>query len=662
VIQAAVPGAGKIDTEGEQRPATTAGPPSRLLGRLLVAAGAVRETELAAALEEQRATRERLGEILVRRGVDPEQIARALAAQLRLPYAPPPLRVEPAALERVDRALALRHRIVPLSLSERALRIATAEPLDPAAPDDLRFQTGLRIEPAVATPAAIDEALASAYGAVVVQALLDRLPAHARRADPAETPGDSAAESPELRALRRASEAPPIVALVDLILQRAAAARASDIHIEPAGERLRVRVRVDGVLREILDLPAHVSAAVVSRLKITAGLDIAVKRRPQDGRTTVTVEGRHLALRVSTLPAQGGEKVVLRILDPDNAGRPLDDVGLDPVELQRFTGLLGRGHGVILATGPTGSGKTTTLYAALAAIDRERRNVITLEDPVEYRLPGLTQVQVHRRAGLTFAAALRAVLRQDPDVIMVGELRDRETVEVAMAAALTGHLVLSTLHANDAPGAVARLGEMGAAHYLIAGGLIGVLAQRLARRLCSHCKVERVASPDELAGLGLPPGTPRLFEARGCNRCDGTGFRGRIGIFELLVVDSRIRQLILRQASADRIRDAARAAEMRTLGQDAWAKVRAGLTTLDEVRPLLALLADEAPACPHCGTGVRTDFSACPGCGHILRPRCPCGARLEEGWRCCPACGEPRPEPRPAYPSALASDECSTPS
>ncbi|HEX7049387.1 MAG TPA: ATPase, T2SS/T4P/T4SS family [Longimicrobiales bacterium] len=614
--------------------------PTRVLGRLLLDAGVVGADELAAALDEQRSTGERLGEALVRRGADAERVARALAVQLRLAFAAAPLVPEPAALECVERALALRHRVIPLSLGGRVLRVAMADPLDLAALDDLQFQTGRRVEPVVAAPSAIADALAAAYGAAAVRALVARLPPGA-----ASPPEPEPSEPDEVGALRRASEAPPIVALVDLILDRAARVRASDIHVEPNGRGLRVRARVDGVLRELLDLPDHAAAAVVSRLKIMAGMDIAIKRRPQDGRSAVRVEDREVGLRVSTLPAQGGEKVVLRLLDEENADHRLDVLGFDPETQERLTALLGRGHGVLLVTGPTGSGKTTTLYAALAALDREHRNVMTLEDPIEYRLPGLTQVQVHRRAGLTFAAALRAALRQDPDVIMVGEMRDRETVETGMAAALTGHLVLSTLHTNDAPGAVARLAEMGAPRYLIAAGLIGVLAQRLARRLCAHCRVEREATPDELRALGLPARPTRVHDARGCSHCAGTGYHGRIGIFELLVVDANVRERLLRRASADAIRDAARAAGMMPLSHDAWRKVRAGLTTLDEIRPLLTLLADEAPVCPACGAGIRTAFRVCPACGHTLRRYCTCGARLEPRWHWCPACGTPAPVP-----------------
>src|SRR5690625_3140815 len=579
----------------------------RVLGRLLVESGVLETAELEAALSEQRGTGARLGEILARRGLDPEQIARALADQLRLGYAAPPLTPTTEVLGLVDRALLLRHQVLPLRLVGRSLEVAVPDPLDLEVLDDLRFQTGLRIEPLVATRAAIEGALAEILGD-----------------DPSSGRADGGEGLDEVTLLRRASESAPIVALVDLILQRALELGASDVHIEPVGDRLRVRARVHGLLREILELPGRVAAGIASRLKIMADMDIAVKRRPQDGRSKVRVGTRELLLRVSTLPAQGGEKVVLRLLIGEDAYRRLDDLGFDPADLERFGALLRRGHGVILVTGPTGSGKTTTLYSALAALDRERRNILTLEDPVEYELEGVTQVQIQRRAGLDFASALRAVLRQDPDVnmlgelrdretvetapagsskattldsapaaldrerrniltledpveyelegvtqvqiqrragldfasalravlrqdpdvIMVGELRDRETVETALAAALTGHLVLSTLHTNDAASAPTRLVEMGAPRYLIASGLIGVLAQRLVRRLCTECREGYEYEP-ERAWFGRARGVGRLYRARGCLHCDGVGYRGRIGVYELLVIGETVRELII---------------------------------------------------------------------------------------------------------------------
>jgi type IV pilus assembly protein PilB len=602
---------------------------------MLLAAGAVEETDLAAALAEQRRSGERLGAVLERRGLDGDVIARTLARQLRLPYLSGPLQPQPAATRLLDGALAVRLRVLPLAATERVLRVAMADPLDVAAIEDLRFRTGRRIEPVVAAPAVIEAALVGAYHATAVTAVLTKLPAGA----PAAAAGDVAAPGNTVDSLRRASEAPPIVALVDLLLAKAVQQRASDIHIEPSADGLRVRVRVDGVMRELMTLPAESRGAVISRIKVMASLDISVKRRPQDGRGAVRVQGRELALRVSTLPAQSGEKVVMRLLDAGNAAQKLAQLGMSSALHTNMARLLVRSHGVLLVTGPTGSGKTTTLYAAMAALDRDRLNIITLEDPVEYRLPGLTQVQVQRKAGLGFAAALRAVLRQDPDVVMLGELRDRETVEIALAAALTGHLVLATLHTNDAASAPARLYEMGAPPYLVAGGLIGVLAQRLARRLCVHCRAQRTVRAPELAAYGLPQREVRAFAPVGCSRCEHTGFRGRVGIFELMLVTPRMRERIVRRAPADVIAETARTDGTVPLADDAWAKVRAGLTTIAEVAPLLVQGALDITTCAACTAPVRPAYAHCPACGTRLRRRCTCGARLTDGWAFCTACG-----------------------
>lgn len=609
-----------------------------MLGQILVEDGAITRDVVEDALSEQRDTRERIGVILARRGVDDEAIARGLARQLRLEYAPPPLDPDLGAVALLPRAQALRFQVVPLGLNGRVLRLAMADPLNAAAIDDLQFRTGRRIEPVVATEPTVERGLAAAYGEEAVRQVLSRLD-RARR-DGARR--DAAAEDGEgADVLRQASEAPPIVALVDLFLERAVAAGASDVHVEPTRDRMVVRARVDGVLRQVMEIPAGAAAAVTSRLKIMAGLDIAVKRRPQDGRSALTVGGKRVGVRVSTLPSQGGEKVVLRLLDPDSVVRSLDGIGIERPLRQQLEAALAREHGLFLVTGPTGSGKSTTLYAALQSRDRATRNIITLEDPVEYRVEGVTQVQVQPRAGLTFASALRAVLRQDPDVIMVGEMRDRDTVEVGLAAALTGHLVLATLHTNDAASAVSRLVEMGAPRYMVAGGLAGVLAQRLVRRLCPECRTAVPITRGALHDLGLPTPT-HLPAAVGCARCDGSGYRGRVGIFELLTVNMAVRELILADAPVDHLREAAAAGGMTPLPMDAWRKVEAGLTTLDEVRPLLTLLADEAPSCPVCGGRVARNHPYCPHCGGEVARRCGCGARIPSHWRFCGACGERR--------------------
>jgi type IV pilus assembly protein PilB len=549
-----------------------------VLGSLLLSWGAISEAQLSDALAEQRETRERLGEILIRRGADPEQIARALARQLRLPYAEPPLRPEAAALKVVNRALATRLRAIPLVLHEKTLHVAVVDPLDLAALDDLEFQTGRRVQSLVASANSVQAAL-SAYDRDAVAQLVQRLPTRAVAAED------------DVDALQRASEAAPIVSLVEHLLQQSVGLGASDVHIEPMEGVLRVRVRVDGLLTSVAELPTSTAGAVVSRLKVMGGLDIASKRVPQDGRATVRVQSRTYALRLSTLPTQAGEKVVLRILDPENSATPLDQLGMSEENLRTFRLMLEQPHGLILVTGPTGSGKTTTLYAALASLDRERRNLITLEDPVEYRLPGITQVQVHAKAGLDFATSLRAVLRQDPDVIMVGELRDRETVEVALAAAATGHLVLSTLHTNDAPSTVTRLLNMGAPPYLLASALIGVLAQRLVRRVCGYCGEKSRKGGSGEVGDGRKRGTEEereaeAVEAVGCGRCLH-GYRGRCGIYEVMPVSLALRELIGRRAPAHVLRRRAQEEGMNTLGDDALRLLQLGITTHTEIRPFI---------------------------------------------------------------------------
>lgn len=524
---------------------------SRVLGQLLLAAGRITEEQLAEALRVQRTTRDRLGDILIRAGLPPRCIAQALAQQLRLTYVEPPLVPDEAAIKLIDRATAARLRVVPLTVREKLLRVAMADPLDVAAVDDLQFRTGKRVEPVVAEATAIESALAS-YEPGAMAALLHRLPG---RVQPVENDED----------LRKASEAPPVVALVEHIFNVAVRVRASDIHIEPTADSVLVRGRVDGVLRELLTLPLHTAPALVSRIKVMAALDISIKRRPQDGRVNVKMTGRELFVRISTLPANGGEKIVMRLLDGVQHFASLADLGISEPDLVRFRDMLRHPHGVILVTGPTGSGKSTTLYAALNELDRRGRNIITLEDPVEYKLAGVTQVQVNPRAGLNFPRALRAVLRQDPDIIMVGEMRDRETVEVALAAAMTGHLVLSTLHTNDAPSAVTRLLDMGAPPYLISGALIGVVAQRLARKVCPACR------------------------SGGCPDCEGSGFRGRVGSYEVMAVDDPMRRLITRKAAVDELRESAKSNGMTTIAADARRKVTAGLTTPSEVSAWLCL-------------------------------------------------------------------------
>ena len=411
-------------------------PKPRILGRLLLDQGRITSAQLEHALREQAKRPRRLGEILLELFfLDEEALARGLAEQLGLPYVAPPLTADPAATRLLKAPLARQWNVLPLQADARALRLVMADPLDIGAVDDVRFHSGRRVDPVVSTQTAVRHGLAQAYGGEWAH-LLGQLPSE-------EPPG-----SEDLRVLERAASAAPIVRMVDHLLQEAVEAGASDIHLEPDGGRFRVRHRIDGVLRPVTEIPSSAQGAILSRIKIMARMDIAVKRRPQDGGIGLRHGNRNLTLRVSTVPASGGEKAVLRILDPRRAPGGLDRLGLGQVDLTRLRALLKAGQGVLLSAGPTGSGKSSTLYASLREVDRVRQNVVTLEDPIEYRLEGLTQMQVEPRAGLTFPAALRAVLRQDPDVIMVGEIRDRETAEIAMAAAVTGHLVLSTIQST----------------------------------------------------------------------------------------------------------------------------------------------------------------------------------------------------------------------
>jgi len=600
-----------LDGVVPERHATAHGPDTsyrmakrpKIFGQLLVDTEGVDPECLREALEAKRHPRERVGDTLVRLGATtPEAIARALALQLGLPHADAPLVAERDALDAVRLDLAQSRAVLPLALSARAIRVAMADPLDMAAIDDVQFQTGRRVQPVVTTVAAVQNGIRAHYEGTFTE-LVDALPEELKTAS---------ARSSDI-ALEEATRRAPVVRLVDRILRSAIDDGASDIHIEETGSDVRIRLRIDGVLRQTLDLPAASRRAVLSRIKVIAGMDIAVRRRAQDGRVTLEHRGRRLTLRVSTLPVNGGEKAVVRILDSDSAPRSLDGLGMAAADLAQLRRLLTRGEGVLLAAGPTGSGKSTTLYAAMSEMDRDTQNVVTLEDPVEYRLAGASQIQVDRRAGLGFAEALRAVLRQDPDVVMVGEIRDRETAEIAMAAAVTGHMVLSTIHTTDAPGAITRLLHMGVPPFLVAGGLAGVVAQRLVRGICSECR------------------------GRGCALC-GDGLRGRTGVYQVLTVSDAMRDEISGGASSARLRHLAAETGMQTLTSDARRAVASDLTTPHEVARLLEAGSSVSIPCSSCGSGVPVGAHACPQCGHRRDKRCACGKALERRWRYCPWC------------------------
>ncbi len=549
------------------------------IGAMLIEEGAVTQDQLDIALAEQQRARDgrRIGEILVAlRFLSETNLLQTLARQLECDLvdlnASPP---DEAALAIVPSEFAMRHHLVPLSQSDNILTVAMADPLDILAADDLRLLTGLDVRPVLAAATDIRRVCEQSYMSRIIQDVQE-----AERAVEDE-------DSLDVADLQKMAREELVIQMVNLIINQAIQDRASDIHIEPFERELRVRYRVDGVLHEVNAPPRRYHPALVSRIKILSDLNIAERRLPQDGRMKIRAAGRQIDLRVSTVPTIYGEGVVMRILDKQTAMLGLTELGMPRDMFHQFRRLIEEPHGIILVTGPTGSGKTTTLYAALSEIYSVQKKIITVEDPVEYQLNGVNQIQVQPQIGLTFANGLRSIVRQDPDVVMVGEIRDHETAEIAIQAALTGHLVFSTLHTNDAAGAVSRLLDMGAEPYLVASSLIGVVAQRLVRLICSRCKAPYVEKPEAMREVGienadLPNGM--LTRGEGCPECRGLGFRGRSGIYEMLTVDETIRSMITRREPAGVVKQYAQQSQsMRTMLQDGRQKAIQGETTIQEV-------------------------------------------------------------------------------
>ena len=547
------------------------------IGSMLVQQGIITPEQMEAALVEQKRSEEprKIGEILVSmRALNETRLMQVLSQQLQIPLVDlnqtPP---EAHSLQMVPSAFAIRHKLVPVSHSETTLQVAMADPLDIQAIDDLRLLTGLDIQPLLASPSDIRRVSEQGYMSRIIQDVQE-----AERAVEDE-------ESLDVADLQKMAREEFVIQMVNLFINQAIQEGASDIHIEPFEKLLRVRFRVDGVLREVNSPPRRFHAAVVSRIKILSDLDIAERRLPQDGRMRIKSGGRQIDVRVSTIPTVHGESVVMRILDKQTAMLGLVELGMGPDQFAQFRRLIREPHGIILVTGPTGSGKTTTLYAALSEIYTVEKKFITVEDPVEYQLTGVNQIQVHPQIGLSFANGLRSIVRQDPDVIMVGEIRDRETAEIAIQAALTGHLVFSTLHTNDAAGAVSRLLDIGAEPYLVASSLIGVLAQRLVRLICERCKQPFKEKSEALKEIGISEQDAGFVrKGAGCSECRGTGFRGRSGLFEMLTVDEEVRSMITRQEPATHIKQyAQRQQNMVTMLQDGREKAIQGHTTVQEV-------------------------------------------------------------------------------
>ena len=601
------------------------------LGEVLHERGKISTADLSNVISEQQGKVIRLGELLLERGlVSKTDLLSALNEVTRVPYLDCTA-VEPTAeaLERVPRAIAQRCCALPIAQDKKSLTVVMAEPQNLNLIDELRFTSGAEIIPRLGFTHEILGAITKHYAAPQAPAPTEQERKAANDAEAANA--DAALSGMEFistssrQANRQAfqevqSEArqkrTPAVHMVSEIIQAALARQASDIHIEPQATDTAVRLRVDGVLRDLRRLPRNVQNSLVSRIKILADMDIAERRAPQDGRFLVVMGGRKMDMRVSTLPTQYGEKVVMRLLESEAPVMSFAKLGFPgPIE-NELGRLVELPQGMLLVTGPTGSGKSTTLYAALHQISKPAVNIITVEDPIEYVLPGINQVHVNARAGLTFASCLRSILRQDPNVIMIGEIRDRETAEIAMKAAQTGHLVLSTLHTNDSVSAVIRLLDLEIPPYLMAASLAGILAQRLVRTLCK-CRIQTPARPEFLAGMAAVTGgelPERECQPAGCAACEGTGFKGRVGVYELLSVDEPVRAAI-RGGEIDVIQDAARAQGMKLMQEDALDKVRAGITTLDEVLRVVAFESAPTVKCPACGQPQTSAFRFCPHCG-----------------------------------------------
>ncbi len=547
--------------------------PGRLLGDVLVSLGFCDRETIEKVVVEAREVGRPMGQVLLLHGlIDSDQLAIAIAERFGLQYANLETLVpDPAAMKLVVPQVARRVHAVPVGFRDsETLLVAMPNPSNIIALDDLAMLTGLKIEPLVVSREDLD----------ALMARLNRID-HLDDAEPEESDEVAAQEAASEAAQEAVVDHSPTVRLVRSIISQAIAQGASDLHFDPAGDHLKVRFRVDGMMAEALRIPGNQMARVISRLKILSHLDISERRLPQDGRMSLTFDDRRIDIRVTTVPLVDGESAVLRLLDPGRRPLSFAELGMSDVDRTRVERALVSSHGAVLSTGPTGSGKTTTLYAALAAVNSSEKTIMTIEDPVEYRVPGVKQMQVFERAGLTFATGLRTIVRADPDIIMVGEMRDAESAKIAIEAALTGHLVLSTLHTNNAPAAAARLVEMGIEPYLVASSIDCIIAQRLARRLCQHCRRSQQVPAVE-AGLSAD-GEVEVFEPGGCKRCRDTGYRGRLGLFEVMRMSDRIRALVMQRASAHEIAKAAIEEGMRTLVDDGLAKARAGETTLTEI-------------------------------------------------------------------------------
>lgn len=556
--------------------------PQRKLGQILVDLGYLTDDQLWDVLEEQKQSTGLIGQVAVRMGmVTEDQVTEALAEQWGMPVINlAETNIPPQVLELVPQPMAEIYKIMPVSLRDEVLTVAMADPQNVSALDDLRNFLGHEVRGAVSSIADVEEAIARYYAdrEESIEDVIDEL---ADDEDNMDGP-----RGYDLSAESELSEATPIKKLLNMVILLAIRDQASDIHFEPFEDEFKIRVKADGVLYEMVPPPRHLANAIVTRIKVMSDLDIAERRLPQDGRIELNVGGNPVDLRVSVLPVLFGEAVVMRVLDRTVVALDLNKIGMDPTTLSRFRRMVSLPNGIVLVTGPTGSGKTTTLYSALNELNDVSTKVITSEDPIEYDIEGIQQCPVNPDIGVTFANILRGILRHDPDKILVGEIRDYETAEIAVQSALTGHLVFSTLHTNDAPSAITRLRDMGVPAFLITATVEGILAQRLVRRICTECRTEFEPSDDLLMELQLPLDTARKYKfyyGKGCSRCSNSGYKGRVGIYELLSVTDEIRDCVAAEQSADEIRDVGRNQGMTTLRESGLKLIFDGITTIDEV-------------------------------------------------------------------------------
>jgi len=544
------------------------------LGELLIEFKYLTRKQLNKALERQDQNDKRLGDLLLDLGyISETDLVEVLEFQLGVEKADlAKYVIDPSLSQYIPENIAQRYNAVPLSRDGDTLKVVMSDPSDLLAIDDMEMTSNLRVKPMIATRSEISRVMSQIYeGTENTSEVFESLDYYKSESD-----------EPELDELKRMVEDAPIVRLTNMIITQAIQERASDIHIEPQKNLVRVRYRIDGVLREHITAPKYTQAALISRVKIIADLDITKRRVPQDGRISMNVRGLNIDMRVSTLPTVHGEKVVIRLLTKDESLVNIENLGFSDHNLQRFENLIAQPHGIILVTGPTGSGKSTTLIAALNKLNDIEKNIVTIEDPVEYQLNGINQVHAKEQVGLSFANTLRSILRQDPDIIMVGEIRDEETAEIAVRAALTGHLVLSTLHTNDSVSSVTRLVDMGIPPYLVASTVIGAMAQRLVRRLCSDCKKPYEAGIEEREFMDIEEGTT-LYKANGCRKCSDTGYKGRLAVQEILTVDEQVEKMIVRGEDEIDIKKYALSQGMIDLKQDGIEKIKEGLTSYQEL-------------------------------------------------------------------------------